>query len=183
MSRFEDVAGRVAAVATLLAKALRALTAFSALGALGVGLGVAAADRFSVQGLVVGALIALALGVAPLLLFRFAVVVHRVRELPAVSAAELRAAAGQLGSRAQESRRQFLQAAGLGRLLVLVRLFWGLRADLDELGATGVAPAVALAQSLVPRRLIAVSIAALATPALFGTGLVVLALGLALGAG
>jgi hypothetical protein len=106
--------------------------------------------------------------------------VARIRALPEVTAAHLRAAATQLGGRMTEGQQQFSQASGRVRLWYLLLALRALRADLAELAEGGLAPAVALGQALRPGRLLAVAIAALATPFLLAGGLALLAAGVTL---
>lgn len=182
MSRTQDLVRRVAAVADGLHRVVVALTAMGVAAALAAGTGAAASDRFSSKGLVAGVIVIALFVTPPWLLGRFAVDVGRIRRLPEITADQVGAAASRLGGRLDEGRRHATGDAGRAvkawRLLQVGRR---LRADLDELAEGGLAPAASLVQALVPTRLLAVSLAGLATPVLLAIGLVVLAIGLAVG--
>jgi hypothetical protein len=178
VTTYEAAVGRVALFASVLLPWLRALVVAGVLAAVAAGIGAAASDSWQASGLVAGFVLVIAFCAPPFVLARFAADVGKVRDLPEVRTADLQEAARQLRGRLAEGERRFAEASGLARLWHLWSALRSLRADIDDLAAGGLGPAVALGRALRPARLLWVSLAALATPLLVIAGALALAAGL-----
>jgi len=175
---YEAVAARVAAVARFLVPTLTAVTALLLVGGIALFVGIGLLGDWSGVALVLGgALGGLAAGVA-VMEGLFARDVAQVRELPSVRREDVDEAIRRLSTTIGAGERQVVERRGLRRLVGLGRGLRALKRDVDDLAEGGLAPAVALGRALVPTRVVAVSLAAVAGPFVCGFGLVVLVLGL-----
>jgi len=180
VSTLAEVVARVAAIVGIIQATVRILAVTSAVGIVAFVVGIGVTDGWSREAWVFSGVVAAIAAIAPFSLARFGSDLGPVRNLPEVSAAEMKEAAGTLAVRLGASERRFVEARGLGRVTSLGRALWALRSDVEVLNEGGLAPATALVQTLRPTRLIRVGISALVAPFVLATGLLVLVLALVL---
>ena len=180
MTATQAVVARVATVAGLVRITVHGLAIMAAVGVAALVVAGGLVGGWSGETLLLAAALGGLAAVAPVVLARFGAALAPVRDLPTIRPEDLKAMAGTLGSSLASGERKFLDARGLGRVTSLGSALWDLRKDVDTLKEGGLAPAAALAEVLIPTRLIRVGVSALAAPFLLAIGLLALVVALVL---
>jgi len=171
MTSIQVLAARIAAVVGLIQFTVWGLALVAAFGISTFVVAVGLIGDWSRDALVFALVVGGVTAIAPVILVRFGVDLGPIRRLPEVSAAEMRAAAGKIGTKLLDRERRFVEAKGLGRVFGLGGALWDLRKDVEGLKEGGLAPAAALVETLVPTRLIRVGISALVAPVALAVGM------------
>ena len=165
------LAARIAAVVGLIQFTVWGLALVAASGISTFVVAVGVIGDWSRDALVFALVVGGVTAIAPVILVRFGVDLGPIRRLPAVSAAEMKAAAGTIGTKLLDRERRFVEAKGLRRVFALGGALWDLRKDVVGLKEGGLAPAAALVETLVPTRLLRVGISALVAPVALAIGM------------
>ena len=162
MTSIQVLAARIAAVVGLIQFTVWGLALVAASGISTFVVAVGLIGDWSRDALVFALVVGGVTAIAPVILVRFGVDLGPIRRLPEVSAAEMKAAAGAIGTKLLDRERRFVEAKGLGRVFGLGGALWDLRKDVE---------AAALVETLVPTRLIRVGISALVAPVALAVGM------------
>ena len=176
---YQAVVDRVGWLASILLRTVQVVTVMLVVAAVLCFAAMGRANDWGREGIVLGAVVSSGILALAFIEGWFALDLAKAKRLPEVSTEQWAGAARQVASRAATSHREVTAARGRSRLWRLGKGVWALKSDIDTLAEGGLGPAVALARTLVPSRLMLVAIGAVAAPFLLAFGVLVLVLALA----